>query len=117
LYGIHNEDAARVNVVIYRGATQFLIIQMDAKGIREVRNILDDAVPGGNLFEWCITYPGGAHQCVRVSDLQGWFNSDVWNRSDLDDALRDAKSNQDCLAWTVVPSRNWTHKKHSCKGL
>lgn len=113
LYGIHNEDLSRANVVIYRMPTEFLIGQLNSQGIRAVRSTLLQAAPGGGITLWC--YPGGP--CVRTADVRDDFRDDIRNRSDLDDALRDAARNRDCLAWTFLPSRNFTHKKHSCKGL
>ena len=46
-----------------------------------------------------------------VPDLVlSWFRSDVRNRSDFGTNLSSAAGLNECFAWTIVPSRNFTEK-------
>lgn len=112
-YGFDYKAPATLSVVIYKSASEVLydLLHNPDFGLAGVRNILASNVPGSFKAEACT--PGGL--CIGVQDLRSWFKEDARQRTDLDDEINEAESKGECLAWTFIPSRNWTTRENNCK--
>jgi hypothetical protein len=110
-------EGHRANLVIYVDPTHVLDQVRQGYGTTAARNLVLQQtpsslrLPGAVLSLLCAANPALCVAGTYVPDLVlSWFRSDVRNRSDFGTNLASAASQQDCFAWTFVPSRNFTEK-------
>lgn len=110
-------EAHRANLVVYVTQSTYLDHVRTLEGTTVARNTLLAAtptsisLPPAVMTVLCSANPALCVAGDYVPDLVlSWFRSDVRNRSDFANDLSSAARQQDCFAWTFVPSRNFTTK-------
>ena len=110
-------ESYRANLVIYVETTDVLDVVRREYGTQVARDlVLSQAppslsLPGPVMAVLCSANPALCVAGDYVPDLvPSWFRSDVRNRSDFGTNLSSAAGQDECFAWTIVPSRNFTEK-------
>lgn len=118
-------ETNRVNVVVYRKATNFLDDQVHRTSVSATRQLLVDVSPDKIRISTAqkvlvCSLIGGLVCLLTLDELMdvvlSWFKDDVRNRSDFHEALHQAKGEAKCFAWTFAPSRNFTVKSNGTSG-
>lgn len=110
-------ESHRANLVVYVETTEVLDTIRREHGTQLARDlVLSQApptlrLPGPVMAVLCGANPALCVAGDYVPDLVlSWFRSDVRNRGDFGTNLASAAAQNDCFAWTIVPSRNFTEK-------
>jgi hypothetical protein len=110
-------ESYRANLVVYVETTSVLDWVRREHGTQVARDLVLSQtppslhLPGPVMAVLCGANPALCVAGDYVPDLVlSWFRSDVRNRSDFGTNLSSAASQGKCLAWTIVPSRNFTEK-------
>lgn len=118
-------ETNRVNLVVYRKATNFLDDQVHRTSVSATRQLLVDVSPDKIRITTTqkalvCTLIGGLVCLLTLDELMdvvlSWFKDDVRNRSDFHEALHEAKDEAKCFTWTFAPSRNFTVKSNGTSG-
>ncbi len=110
-------ETNRVNLVVHTKASKALYDIARMHGTATARSIVVSQTPPtvsisrlqkATLCGFSVALCLSADQIGRT--LVSWFKSDIRHRSDFWEALSSAGRSGRCFTWTVVPSRNLTHK-------